>query len=297
MTKQEFEKLTQAGVVYLDGATGSNLYAAGMPRGVCTEHWILEHEQVLMDLQRAYIEAGSQIVYAPTFGANRAALSLHGLEGELEDMNRRLVDLSVRAADGRALVAGDISPTGKVLVSQGGDTTVDEVFEIYREQIALLAGLGVDLIVAETMLSLEETMVAVDAAMSVCELPVICTLTFEGDGTAYYGGNAVEAMETLQAMGASAVGVNCSVGPDQLETIIRNMKAVAQVPVIAKPNAGMPFIDDQGKAIYSMGADQFGVSMKKLVEAGASIVGGCCGTTPEYIRKVKLALEGKMIQP
>jgi len=292
MTREEFQRVTQDRIFYMDGATGSNLYLAGMPRGICPEQWILENPQVLVQLQREYVKAGSQMVYAPTFGSNRASLSLHGLEGKTEDLNKRLAELSLKAVDGRALVAGDLSPTGKILVSQGGDTQVDELFEIYREQVSYLAEAGVDLIGAETMMSVEECMVALDAALSVCELPVICTLSFEADGTALYGGNAWEAVETLQAMGASAVGLNCSVGPDQLESVVRSMSRVAQVPVIAKPNAGLPFIDEQGTASYSMGPAEFALNMRKLTEAGATIVGGCCGTTPEYIRKMKRELEG-----
>lgn len=292
MTREEFQRVTQDKIFYMDGATGSNLYLAGMPRGICPEQWILEHSQVLEQLQRSYVEAGSQMVYASTFGANRASLSLHGLEGSVEDMNKRLVELSLRAVEDRALVAGDLAPTGKVLVSQGGDTQVDELFEIYREQVSYLAEAGVDLIGAETMMSVEECMVALDAALSVCDLPVICTLSFEADGTALYGGNALEAVETLQAMGASAVGLNCSVGPDQLESVVRNMRQIAQVPVIAKPNAGLPLIDEKGRASYSMGPAEFALNMRKLTEAGASMVGGCCGTTPEYIRRMKQELEG-----
>lgn len=298
MTKSEFQKMTEKGLIYLDGGTGSYLYEAGMPRGVCTEEWVLEHADVLMELQRQYVKAGSQVVYAPTFGANRLSLLGKGCEhlaNQVGDLNKRLVDLSRRAVADRCLVAGDLSPTGRILVSQGGDASVDELFEVYREQIASLVEAGVDLIGAETMMSVEETMVALDAASSVSDIPVLCTLSFEADGTALYGGNAREAVETLQAMGAVAVGVNCSVGPDQLECLIRNMKAVAEVPIIAKPNAGLPFIDDQGNAIYSMGPEAFARNMKVLIKAGASIVGGCCGTTPEYIRKIRLALEGKLI--
>ena len=299
MNKKGFKKLTEKGILYLDGATGSNMYLAGMPKGVCTEEWILEHEEVLINLQRQYMEAGSQVVYAPTFGANRFSLAVKGRSctaDQVGEMNKRLVDLSQRAVGTRCLVAGDVSPTGRALVSQGGETSVDELFEVYREQITYLTEAGVDLIGAETMLSVEETMVVLDAAASVSDIPVMCSLTLEADGNAYYGGNGVEAMETLQAMGAVAVGVNCSVGPDQLENVIRNMKAVAEVPVIAKPNAGLPFIDDQGNAVYSMGPEEFAKNMKMLVNAGASVVGGCCGTTPAYIRKLRLALEGKLIR-
>lgn len=295
MTREEFERLTGQRIVYLDGAFGSNLYLAGMPRGICAEQWILEHEQVMMDLQRGYVEAGSQMIYAPTFGANRAALSLYGLEKQVKEYNSRLVDLSRRAVGDRALVGGDLSPTGKVLTSQGGETEVDEVYEIYREQIACLAEEGVDFLVAETMLSVEETMIALDAAQSVCQLPVLCSLTLEADGNALYGGNGVEAVETLQDMGASAVGVNCSVGPDQLENVIRNMKRAARIPILAKPNAGLPLMDEQGNAHYSMGPREFALHMKKLVQAGASLIGGCCGTTPEYIKKTRLLLEGRLI--
>ncbi len=295
MTREEFETLTGQGIVYLDGACGSNLYLAGMPRGICAEQWILEHEQVMMDLQRGYVEAGSQMIYAPTFGANRAALSLYGLEKQIREYNSRLVDLSRRAVGDRALVGGDLSPTGKVLTSQGGETEVDEVYEIYREQIACLAEEGVDFLVAETMLSVEETMIALDAAQSVCQLPMLCSLTLEADGNALYGGNGVEAVETLQDMGASAVGVNCSVGPDQLENVIRNMKRAARIPILAKPNAGLPLMDEQGNAHYSMGPREFALHMKKLVQAGASLIGGCCGTTPEYIKKTRLLLEGRLI--
>lgn len=295
MTREEFETLTGQGIVYLDGACGSNLYLAGMPRGICAEQWILGHEQVMMDLQRGYVEAGSQMIYAPTFGANRAALSLYGLEKQIREYNSRLVDLSRRAVGDRALVGGDLSPTGKVLTSQGGETEVDEVYEIYREQIACLAEEGVDFLVAETMLSVEETMIALDAAQSVCQLPVLCSLTLEADGNALYGGNGVEAVETLQDMGASAVGVNCSVGPDQLENVIRNMKRAARIPILAKPNAGLPLMDEQGNAHYSMGPREFALHMKKLVQAGASLIGGCCGTTPEYIKKTRLLLEGRLI--
>ena len=165
-----------------------------------------------------------------------------------------------------------------------GELTYTELFDAYAEQITALANAGVDLLVAETMLSVDETCVVLDAAASVCDLPVMCSLTLEADGSALFGGNAVEAVETLQEMGAAAVGLNCSVGPDQLEAVVRSMEKVATVPVIAKPNAGLPVITPQGEAVYSMNAQDFAKHMKVLVEAGAGVIGGCCGTTPEYIR-------------
>ena len=147
-----------------------------------------------------------------------------------------------------------------------------------------------DLIVAETMINIEETLAAVDACQSVCELPIICTVTVEADGSIFSGGNAIEAAMSLEAAGADAVGINCSVGPDQLVSVIRNIKENVSIPVIAKPNAGMPTIDDQGNAIYSMDAKSFAEHMKVLIENGASVVGGCCGTTPEFIREISRSL-------
>ena len=271
MTRQEFAELVAQDILVLDGATGSNMIKAGMPRGFCSEDWILENPQPLIDLQRSYVEAGSQIVYAPTFSCNRIGLGNFGLADHMADMNRELVALSKEAVGGRALIAGDLTTTGQMMAPRGPTCLLDA---------------GVDLLGAETMLSVEETMAFVDAATSLCDLPIMCTLTLQADGTALYGGDAIEAVVTLQEMGASAVGLNCSVGPDQLEAVIRSMAEVATVPVIAKPNAGMPTITETGEAVYSMNAVDFGRSMKMLVDAGARIVGGCCGTDAEYIREV-----------
>lgn len=285
MTRQEFDELTKKGVVLLDGATGSNLRKAGMPVGISSEQWVLENPRVLQELQSAYVEAGSQIVYAPTFAANRISLRNFDLQDRVVELNTKLVKISRDGVGSRALVAGDLTTTGQLLEPQG-NLTYDALYQAYREQIKALVDAGVDLIVAETMLGVDETVVALDAAQSVCDIPVMCSLTLEADGTAMYGGNAVEAVITLQEMGAAAVGLNCSVGPDQLESVVANMKAVAKVPIIAKPNAGMPVINDKGEALYDMNADDFARYTKRLIEAGAGIVGGCCGTTPEYIRKL-----------
>ena len=161
---------------------------------------------------------------------------------------------------------------------------------MYQEQIRILADSGIDLIVAETMINIEETLAAVDAAASVCDLPIMCTMTVEADGSIFSGGNAIEAAISLEAAGADAVGINCSVGPDQLVSVVRNIQENVSIPVIAKPNAGMPVIDDSGNAVYSMHAEDFACHMKVLVENGASVVGGCCGTTPAFIKALHDAI-------
>ena len=282
MTKEEFRKLTE-NILLLDGATGSNLMASGMPRGICTETWVIEHKDVIQDLQKSYIQAGSQVIYAPTFGGNRMNLMKHDLADHIEEINRTLVGYSKELAGNGVYVAGDITTSGSFITSDG-DYTYDDAFKMYQEQIRLLADAGIDLIAAETMINIEETLAAVDAASSVCDLPIMCTMTVEADGSIFSGGNAIEAAVSLEAAGADAVGINCSVGPDQLVSVVRNIKENVSIPVIAKPNAGMPTIDENGQAVYSMKADEFASYMKVLIDNGASVVGGCCGTTPAFIK-------------
>ena len=283
MTRDEFQKLTQ-NLLLLDGATGSNLMAAGMPKGICTEEWVIEHKDIIQKLQSDYIKAGSKIIYAPTFGGNRINLTMHGFENRIEEINRTLVGYAREAAGNKAYVAGDITTTGKMM-APAGEMTYEKAFETYQEQARILDDAGVDWIVAETMINIEETLAAVDAVLSVSTLPVMCSMTVEADGSIFSGGNAVEAAVSLEAAGASAVGVNCSVGPDQLVSVIRNIRSNVSIPVLAKPNAGMPVIDENGHAIYSMTAKEFAHHMKALTDAGATIIGGCCGTTPEFIRE------------
>ena len=289
MNREEFAALCQSRPLLLDGATGSNLMKRGMPRGVCTELWIDAHPEILLDLQREYVAAGSDIIYAPTFSANRHTLQREGLGDQVSDLNRRLVALSRQAAGGKTLVAGDMTTTG-VPLEPNGPMEYNRLHEIYREQAAALAEGGADLIVIETMLGIDETAVALEAAREVCDLPVLCSLTVQSDGSAYFGGNCVDAVEELQELGASAAGVNCSCGPEQLVSLVRNMKAVARIPLLVKPNAGMPAISDDGEAVYPMTAAEFAAHMRVLQEAGADLIGGCCGTTPEFIAEMKRKL-------
>ena len=188
MTKAEFSELCR-NVVLLDGATGSNLMKAGMPAGVCPEKWIMEHPQELLDLQMAYVEAGSDIIFAPTFTANRIKLSEYGLENKMEEIIPALVDITKQAAGEKALVAGDIAMTGKQLAPMG-TMTIEDLIDVYKEQIALVVKAGVDLLVVETMMSLAETRTAVIAAKEVCDLPIMASLTFEADGRTLYGTDA-----------------------------------------------------------------------------------------------------------
>lgn len=286
MNKQEFQALIKEHPIFLDGATGSNLQKKGMPTGVCPEKWILDNAHVLLDLQKEFVDAGSHIVYAPTFTANRIKLKEYGLEDQIRQMNHDLVAISKEAAKDRALVAGDITMTGEQLAPMG-TLDFEELVDIYKEQIGYLEEAGVDLLVVETMMSLQETRAAIIAAKEVSSLAIMATMTFESDGRTLYGTDAQTAAVVLESLGAAAIGTNCSTGPDKMTEIIRQMAAVTTVPIIAKPNAGLPSLDEAGNTIYDMEAPEFAASMKELVEAGASILGGCCGTTPEYIRMLK----------
>ncbi|MCH5269942.1 MAG: homocysteine S-methyltransferase family protein [Lachnospiraceae bacterium] len=289
MTKQEFAAWTAENIIYLDGATGSNLMKAGMPAGVCPEQWILEHPQVMCELQENYVKAGSNILYAPTFTANRIKLAEYGLQDKLYEMTAELVDISRQAAKGRAYIAGDITMTGEQL-SPIGTLDFEELVVIYKEQIDALLKAGVDMLVVETMMSLQEARAALIAAKETCELPVMVTMTFEGDGRTLFGTDALTAAVVLESLGADAIGANCSTGPAAMSGMISAMADAVRIPVIAKPNAGLPLVDKDGNTCYDMDAETFAEEMKLLAEAGASILGGCCGTAPDYIRGIKAAI-------
>lgn len=289
MTREEFKALTENHIIYLDGATGSNLVKAGMPSGVCPEGWILEHREVMLSLQKKYVEAGTDILYAPTFTANRVKLAEYHLEGKMHSMIKELVAISKEAAasaEGRKVyVAGDLTMTGEQLRPMGS-MELEKLIQIYKEQILSLAKAGVDLLVVETMMSLAETRAALIAAKEVCDLPVMVSLTFEKDGRTLFGTDAKTAAIVAESLGASAVGVNCSTGPASMKPIVADMASVTTIPIIAKPNAGLPFVDEAGKTCYSMLTDTFAEEMQLLVEAGATVIGGCCGTSPEYIKMI-----------
>ena len=222
-----------------------------MPAGVCSETWILDHPQTLIALQRAYLAAGSEIIYAPTFGANRVLLGHHDLQCEVRALNRDLVQLA-------------------------------------REQAEALLEAGVDLFAVETMMGVTECMAAIEAIRSLCETPILCTLSVYSDGKCYFDGSAEEAAELLPGLGADAVGINCSSGPDQMGSVVRMMhRAAGDTPIAAKPNAGLPTITETGEAVYSMGPEDFVRHMQALKASGAALLGGCCGTTPEFIAAMR----------
>ncbi|MCM1106344.1 MAG: homocysteine S-methyltransferase family protein [Blautia sp.] len=293
MTKREFAELVKKGPLILDGATGTNLMEAGMPVGVCPEAWILENPGVLVRLQQDYVEAGSHIVYAPTFTANRIKLEEYALADRLEEMNRELVALSKSAAGERALVAGDMTMTGQQLFPLG-ELMFEELVAVYKEQAQVLVEAGVDLFAVETMMSLQESRAAVFAIREVCDLPIMVTLTYNEDGRTLFGTPPETAVTVLQSLGVDAIGINCSTGPMEMVEPVKKMAEYATVPIVAKPNAGLPELEGK-KTVYRMTPEEFARAGAALVEAGASIVGGCCGTTKEHMRALAAAVSGKAL--
>lgn len=274
----------------LDGATGTQLQKRGYASGQCAEEWVLEHPEVIREIQRGYIAAGSQIVYASTFGANRVKLEENGIFNQVADYNARLVGLSKEAAGGSAWVAGDIAPSGKFLAPVG-DTSFEELVEIYTQQARALEDAGVDLYVVETMMTVPEARAAVLAVKSVSKKPLFVTFTCDADGKTLMGSDVTAALLIMQGMGVDAFGLNCSVGPEDMLKQLRRLSKYAEVPLIAKPNAGMPEIVD-GKAVYHCDPEEFAAMVPEFAAAGVAIYGGCCGTEVRHIRALVESTNG-----
>ena len=294
MTKQELQELFQKGPIILDGATGSNLMAKGMPMGVCPEDWIYHHKDAIVSLQKAYVEAGTQILYAPTFTANRIKLAEYGMEDRLEELNRAMVRYSREAAGDRAFVAGDLTMTGRQLYPVG-DLMFEDLVDVYKEQVRAILKEGVDLFVIETMMSLQECRAALLAVKETCDLPVMISLTYNEDGRTLYGTSPEIAMVVLEHMGADIVGVNCSTGPLAMIPLVKAILPYADIPIMVKPNAGMPELEN-GETVYKMTPEEFADACEQLVDAGASVVGGCCGTRPDHIKALADCMRGKKVE-
>jgi len=288
LTREEFQKLCKDRPLLLDGATGSNLMKAGMPRGCCTETWVLEHPQALISLQRGYWEAGSKILYAPTFQAQPIALEKVGLAAQTEEVNAKLVALSRQAAPG-ALIAGDL--TTLAAFTDSWDTEkFDLLVENYRRQIRGLLDGGADLLVGETLLYPQEAEAILTAAELESAGAVMYSFTMQPDGSLFSGMDAGKALADLEAAGAAAVGFNC-VGADMMTPyLVAKLRRSVKGPLLCKPNAGIPVIGEDQLPHYPMGAEEFAAIAEDCIAMGASLLGGCCGTTPAHIEALKAVL-------
>jgi 5-methyltetrahydrofolate--homocysteine methyltransferase len=284
MTKKEFNKLFSDRIIVLDGGMGTLLQKLGMPDDVCPEKWAVMNPDILRACHKKYRQMGSDIIYSFTFGANPIKLSEYGLSDEAYILNKALAEIAREAIGSNGLVAGDISSCGSLLEPYG-NITFEEAVDCFKIQVRGLIDGGVDLFIIETVMDIQEARAALIAVKELCDLPVMATMTFESPERTLMGNDPLSVLVTLQSLGADAVGCNCSSGPAEMIEIISKIKPYAKVPLIAKPNAGKPRLEN-GKTVFDMDADSFSAFAIPLVEAGVNCLGGCCGTTPEYIRKV-----------
>ena len=288
LTREEFHKLCEERPLLLDGATGSNLMKAGMPRGGCTETWVLEHPQALIDLQRSYFKAGSDIIYAPTFQAQPIALEKVGLADKTEEINAKLVSLSREAAPD-ALIAGDLTTLATFTDSWDGDR-FDLLVENYRRQIRGLIDGGADLLVGETLLYPPEAEAILTAAELEGAGAAMYSFTMQPDGSLFSGMDAGKVLADLEAAGAAAVGFNCVAADMMTPYLVAKLRRSVKGPLLCKPNAGIPVIGEDQLPHYPMEAEEFAAIAKDCINMGARIIGGCCGTTPAHIAAMKATL-------
>ena len=289
LTKEQLQNRIEAGVRFLDGATGSNLQKAGMPRGCCTEQWILDHPDALIDLQQRYAAAGSQIIYAPTFQAQPIALEPLGLAQQTEALNARLVRLTKQACP-HALVAGNLTTLATYL-----DSFDDENFmvlvENYRRQIRGLLEGGADLLAAETLMYPLEAEAILTAAELEAAGAVCYSFTMQPDGSLFSGREVGPVLRDLEEAGAAAVGFNCVAADSMTPGLVSKLRRYVKGPLICKPTAGVPVIGADQVPVYPMEPGEFADIMEQCVQMGATLLGGCCGTDPRFIQAVKERLE------
>lgn len=286
VNRDDFKKiLSNKKPFILDGSTGANLMKAGMPNNVCPELWITENSGVLLDLQKRYVESGSMALCTATLGANREALKRYGLDSKTDEINRKLTEITQKAVDGKAYVMGDICPSG-LFMKPYGEASFEQMYDIFYEQAKILDDAGVDMFIVETQLNLSETRAAVLAIKDVCDKPILACMTVDEKGMTMSGNKISACLLILSSLGVDAVGCNCSLGPKIMLDILNGAKKYSSVPLIAKANAGKPH--GTGKDMYfDVNAQEFYDACIEIANSGVQVIGGCCGTTPEYIGLLK----------
>ncbi len=288
MAKFKLSNLKPGAFFVLDGATGTELQKMGMPDGESPESWGLKNPEKLSEIHSAYLEAGSDIVYSCTFGGNPFKLAEFGMDKDCRKINCELAKIAKKALGGKGFVAGDIGPSG-LFVEPFGQLPFEDAVSGFKKQIRGLEDGGADLLVIETMMDIQEARAALIAAKEATSLPVVVSMTFSDDGRTLTGSDPLAALVTLQSLGADAVGCNCSLGPEAILAMIIEMSRHSKVPLFAKPNAGLPKLVD-GKTVFDMSPDEFADFAPKFLEAGVAMLGGCCGTTPDFIRAIRRSL-------
>ncbi len=281
-----FDQLLQNNPVLFDGATGTEYQRHGLPIGAAPELWVMEKPEIVQQVHRSYIQAGSKVIETCTFGATRRRLEASEVNFSVSDVNRRAVELAKDAANGKVLIAGSVGPFGGIL-EPFGDVLVSDVEELFAEQMSVLVESGVDIVLIETMISLSEAVVALRTAQRVGAPIVGVTMTFEltgGVARTSFGETVQEAVTSLTNEGATFIGANCGAGFDLMRQVAKEFRAHSTIPVLIQTNAGIPTIE-KGMIVYPEQADSYGKFVKELADLGIEMIGGCCGTTPEHIMK------------
>ena len=286
----ELKKMINEKGLLFDGAMGTMLIQAGIVCGKASEYWNLEKPNVIRDIHESYIQAGSTVITTNTFGGTRLKLKKAKLDRQTEEINTQAVHIA-RSASGEKLVAGDIGPTGEMLLPMG-EKSPQELRSVFREQAGFLDEAGVDLFIIETMFDIQESLAAIRAVRDITDKPLFATLTFEyknGRFATMMGNPAIDSLKQLQDNGADAVGANCSVGSDTMVLLAKKLAEEVDGWKIIQPNAGMPKTEGS-QLIYPEDEDYFSANIQKIRSFGVQIVGGCCGTTPEYIKAIRAKL-------
>ncbi len=283
-------------ILVADGAMGTELMRRGLPSGTVPEEWNISHPDVVLSIHKSYAEAGADILLTNTFGANRFKLETKGLGKMVGEFNLRGAELARQAAGAQMFVLGDIGPTGQ-LMAPFGKRNFEEFVKVFSEQAEALAEGGVDGIIIETMMDLEEASAALVAAKKVTRLPVAVSMMFKkdssGDGFHTVMGTDPRSMVSrLESDGADIIGTNCGMGIREMTSLVRQIRNGTDLPIIAEPNAGLPQLEN-GKTIYRESAEEMAAYVTEILSAGVSILGGCCGTTAQHIRKVAEIVKGK----
>jgi 5-methyltetrahydrofolate--homocysteine methyltransferase len=292
--KKLSQLVSNKSTILSDGAWGTNLQRKGLEIGECPEEWNINHPDLVEEVARDFIEAGSRLIKTNSFGGSRFKLEQYGLGERTTEINRLAGELSRKAAGEDVLVMGSIGPTGKMLIT--GEVSEDDLYEAFKQQATALEEGGVDVILVETMSDLEEARLAVQAASDNTRCEIACTMTFEktvdGDYKTMMGIAPAQMFPTLLDAGATFIGTNCGNGIQRMVEVVGEIRAVnTEIPVVVHANAGMP-VYEEGKTIFPETPEEMAGYVPQLVEAGANVIGGCCGTTPEHVKKIGEKLKG-----
>lgn len=292
MKKASFLQRIQSGEVLIaDGATGSNLFARGLSRGQSPEHWVLEQPEQILQLHRDFLAAGSDIILTSTFGGSSIRLSGSALDGRAVEVNHRAADLALQACQGTsALVAGSLGPLGQLL-KPFGPLTPQEAFAAYAQQAKALSEAGVDLLLIETQFDLAEATAAVQAARTVSNLPIVTSFSYDRGKKTMMGLSPSKAGAELSNLKVDVIGINCGRSLEDNLANLRELREVVSLPIWFKPNAGLPRVDDDGNTYYELSPQQMGEQAVDWLAAGAQVLGGCCGTSPEHLQQIAQAVK------